>query len=126
MSLPKAGYRLLRKVTTVKNSYSEIFLSTNRGMGIGRLIVDPMRVMMFSTTAEDNKQIEAKEAQGYALEDALIEVARDRNMFRFDMSKPSFLDYKPKHKSYRFQSALLFITYFRININTTLRYLNYG
>lgn len=95
MSLPKAGYRLLRKVTTVKNSYSEIFLSTNRGMGIGRLIVDPMRVMMFSTTAEDNKQIEAKEAQGYALEDALIEVARDRNMFRFDMSKPSFLDYKP-------------------------------
>ncbi|WP_305372842.1 hypothetical protein [Photobacterium leiognathi] len=36
-----------------------------------------------------------KEAQGFALEDALIEVAKDRNMFRFDMSKPSFLDYKP-------------------------------
>jgi conjugal transfer ATP-binding protein TraC len=91
MSLPPAGYRLLKKVTTEKGHYSEIFFNTNSGMGIGRLIVDPMRIVMYSTTAQDNEAIDHYTNQGVSLSAAMKQVVKDRRMARFDMTKPRFL-----------------------------------
>ncbi|NOI31841.1 type IV secretion system protein TraC [Vibrio coralliilyticus] len=92
MSLPDAGYRLLKKVTTEVGHYSEIFFNTNAGMGIGRLIVDPVRVMMYSTRAQDNKKIESYEKKGTPLAEALKQVAIDNNMIRFPVDRPMFLN----------------------------------
>jgi conjugal transfer ATP-binding protein TraC len=91
MSLPKAGYRLLKKVTTEPGHYSEIFFNTNGGMGIGRLIVDPMRVVMYSTRAQDNEKIDRYTNNGVDLSSAMKNVVRDERMARYDMDKPQFL-----------------------------------
>ncbi|MEZ8329191.1 TraC family protein [Vibrio splendidus] len=91
MSLPKAGYRLLKKVTTEAGHYSEIFFNTNSGMGIGRLIVDPLRVVMYSTRAQDNAKIELYTNNGTHLSKAMQNVVRDDHMARFEMKKPEFL-----------------------------------
>ncbi|MGR5178823.1 type IV secretion system protein TraC [Vibrio mediterranei] len=91
MSLPPAAYRLLKRVTTESGHYSEIFFSSNVGMGIGRLIVDPMRVMMFSTNPADNKAIDDEVATGLSVEDAMMSVVKQRNMLRYNIDKPSYL-----------------------------------
>lgn len=93
MSLPKAGYRLLKKVKTETGHYSEIFFNTNRGMGIGRLIVDPMRVLMYSTKAQDNQEIDDYVRSGLPLDESILRVAHDRRMMRYPMPRPEFLDY---------------------------------
>ena len=90
MSVPDSAYRMLRKVTTATGHYSEIFFKTNRGMGIGRLIVDPLRVMMFSTNPKDNTAID--NYSHFPLEEAMMQVAKDRNMIRYDLHRPKFLD----------------------------------
>ena len=92
MALPNTAYRLLRKVTTEAGHYSEIFFNTNKGMGIGRLIVDPMRVLMYTTRAQDNAQIDAYTQQGLPLSEAMKQVVKDNRMERFEMSKPEFLN----------------------------------
>lgn len=91
MSLPKAGYRLLKKINTETGHYSEIFFNTNSGMGIGRLIVDPMRVVMYSTRPQDNSLIEQYTKQGVDLSTAMKSVVRDNHMARYDMRRPEFL-----------------------------------
>lgn len=92
MALPQAGYRLLKKVTTEVGHYSEIFFNTNAGMGIGRLIVDPVRVMMYSTRAQDNGNIENYTKRGLPLAAAMKQVAVDNNMVRFSVDRPEFLN----------------------------------
>ena len=91
MSMPPAAYRLLKRVTTQSGYYSEIFLNTNKGMGIGRLIVDPLRVVMFSTKAEDNAVIDDYMRAGLPMEEAMMQMVKDRQMLRYDISKPEFL-----------------------------------
>lgn len=91
MSLPPAAYRLLKRVTTERGHYSEVFFNSNVGMGIGRLIVDPMRVMMFSTNPNDNKAIDDQINMGLSPEDAMMEVVKQRGMLRYSIEKPAFL-----------------------------------
>ncbi len=92
MALPDAGYQLLKKVTTEVGHYSEIFFNTNAGMGIGRLIVDPVRIMMYSTRAQDNKLIENYTKRNVPLAIAMKKVAEDNNMIRFPVERPEFLN----------------------------------
>lgn len=91
MSMPPAAYRLLKKVTTEAGHYSEIFFNTNNGMGIGRLIVDPLRILMFSTKADDNYDIDHYTKRGHKLDAAMMQVVNDRKMLRYPIDKPSFL-----------------------------------
>lgn len=91
MSLPKAGYRLLKKVTTELGHYSEIFFNTNNGMGIGRLIVDPLRVVMYSTRAQDNELIDDQMVGGKSLTQAMKAVVVEKRMVRYSTDKPKFL-----------------------------------
>lgn len=102
MALPPAGYQLLKKVTTEVGQYSEIFFNTNAGMGIGRLIVDPMRIMMYSTRAQDNQAIEAYTNRRIPLENAIRKVCADRGMFRYETDYPKFL----KESSYQTSSLV--------------------
>lgn len=107
MSLPKVGYRLLKKVTTESGHYSEIFFNTNRGMGIGRLIVDPMRVVMYSTRAQDNEKIDNHTKNGHSLAQAMQNVVDEGHMARFDMSRPAFLDERVKVVEHYYDAALM-------------------
>ena len=91
MSLPLAAYRLLKKVSTEAGHYSEIFFSTNKGMGVGRLIVDPLRNLMFSTNPKDNGAIDEHLNRGCPLDEAMMNVVEERDLMRYDMRKPDFL-----------------------------------
>ncbi|GAD89948.1 conjugal transfer protein TraC [Vibrio halioticoli NBRC 102217] len=91
MSLPPAGYRMLRKVSTEAGHYSEIFFNTSTGMGVGRLIVDPFRNLMYSSNPKDNALIDSYTNQGIKIEDAMNAVVADNNMARLSLDKPEYL-----------------------------------
>lgn len=94
MSIGSYGYQMLKKVTTRKGHYSEVFINTNQGMGVGRLIVDPLRILMYSTSPDDNKLIDNYVDQGLTLSDSMIRVVQDKQMIRYPIKRPIFLDHR--------------------------------
>jgi conjugal transfer ATP-binding protein TraC len=65
-------------VHTVKGVYSEIYCITGRGAGIGRLVVDPFRALMYSTDAKDVHAIKQKQDKGMGIVEAIEAVLADR------------------------------------------------
>ena len=56
--------RLLLSLRTEHGAYSEVFIHSPAGNGIGRLIVDPYSLLLFSSRAEDFNAINEKRAAG--------------------------------------------------------------
>ena len=54
--------------------------SLQAGNGIGRLIVDPYSLLLFSSRAEDFNAINAKRAAGMDVSEAIDAVLRDRGL----------------------------------------------
>lgn len=71
------GYELLKSLTTVKGEYSEILVASERGLGIGRLIVSPFYRKLYSTTPDDLVAIKRLQAQGLSLPDAIRRLVSD-------------------------------------------------
>ncbi len=65
------GYEMLRSVHTTPGLYSEIFIHTPGGYGIGRLIVDPFSYYLYSTTPKDVIRIERYLEQGLPITEAI-------------------------------------------------------
>jgi conjugal transfer ATP-binding protein TraC len=63
--------RQLSSVTTEHGHYSEIFVHGPVGSGVGRLILDPFSMMLYSTRAEDFQAIKTLKEQGASLVDAI-------------------------------------------------------
>jgi len=78
LPLSEGGYELLKTVHTVPGSYSEIFCITDYGAGIGRLIVDPFRQLIYSTKADEVTAIKRKTAQGRTVREAVYELIEER------------------------------------------------
>lgn len=72
------GFKMLATVKTVQGQYSEIFLDTPYGRGIGRLIVSPYSMLMYSSKAEDKTAIRSYREQGLTLEQSINQVLADR------------------------------------------------
>jgi len=77
ISLPESALDLLKSVQTVKGQFSEIFLFTERGTGIGRLIVDRFNQLLFSTDPNEKAAIQKYTDQGYGISDAIDRVIED-------------------------------------------------
>ena len=58
-------------VHTLPGVYSEIFFITERGTGIGRLVVDPFKRILFSTRADEVNAIRQLRRQGLSLQEAV-------------------------------------------------------
>jgi len=78
LPLSDGGYELLKTVHTLPGAYSEIFFLTEMGSGIGRLIVDPFKRLLFSTKPEDVQALKQLRRQGLSLGDAIQELQRSR------------------------------------------------
>jgi hypothetical protein len=78
LPLSDGGYELLKTVHTLPGAYSEIFFITEMGSGIGRLIVDPFKRILFSTKPEDVQAIKLLRRQGLSLGDAVKELIDSR------------------------------------------------
>ena len=71
--------RLLQSLRTEHGAYSEIFIHSPIGNGIGRLIVDPYSLLLFSSRAEDFNAINEKRSAGMTVSQAIDAVLRDRS-----------------------------------------------
>lgn len=71
LPLSDSEYELLKSVHTVSGVYSEIFLITERGNGIGRLVVDDFRKLLYSTNPREVNAIDNLLAKGYTLTEAI-------------------------------------------------------
>ena len=74
----KWGYDLARSVKTVPGRFSEILVSTDRGMGVGRLIVSEFQQIAYSTTPAEVVAVRQMEAQGKTLAEAIHAIALQR------------------------------------------------
>jgi len=78
LPLSDGGYELLKTVHTLPGAYSEIFFITEMGSGIGRLIVDPFKRILFSTKPEDVQALKTLRLQGLSLGDAVQQLLDSR------------------------------------------------
>jgi conjugal transfer ATP-binding protein TraC len=78
LPLSDGGYELLKTVHTLPGAYSEIFFITEMGSGIGRLIVDPFKRILFSTKPEDVQALKQLRRQGLSLGDAIQQLIDSR------------------------------------------------
>lgn len=74
LPLGPGGYELLKSVHTIPGAYSEILLITEAGAGIGRLIVEPYKRLLYSTKADEVAAIAALEAQGFSQHEAILKL----------------------------------------------------
>ena len=80
LTMDDAMKRLLQSLRTEHGAYSEIFIHSPVGNGIGRLIVDPYSLLLFSSRAEDFNAINEKRAAGMDVSQAIDAVLRDRGL----------------------------------------------
>ena len=71
LPMTAGGVELLKSVHTVPGAYSEIMTLTDRGAGIGRLVVDPFRRLLYSTRPNDVAAIRKLRQDGYSVGDAI-------------------------------------------------------
>jgi hypothetical protein len=67
LTMDDAMKRLLQSLRTEHGAYSEVFIHSPAGNGVGRLIVDPYSLLLFSSRAEDFSAINAKRAEGLSV-----------------------------------------------------------
>ena len=79
LPLSPEGYKLLKTVHTVKGKYSEALVLTEQGSGIGRLILNPFKKLLYSSHPEDEGAIRAYRSRGLSLSDAIMQVLKDRS-----------------------------------------------
>jgi conjugal transfer ATP-binding protein TraC len=71
LPMTAAGAEMLKTVHTVPGAYSEIMTLTDSGAGIGRLMVDPFRQLLYSTKPADVAAIRGLRERGMSVEQAI-------------------------------------------------------
>lgn len=74
--------RVLRSVRTEKGVYSEIYVKSPVGSGVGRLVLDPFSLLLYSTDPNDRKAIDRYRNQGMSVTDAVAQVLKDRKVYQ--------------------------------------------
>jgi conjugal transfer ATP-binding protein TraC len=80
LTMDDAMKRLLQSLRTEHGAFSEVFIHSPAGNGVGRLIVDPYSLLLFSSRAEDFGAINAKRATGMTVSEAIDAVLQDRGL----------------------------------------------
>lgn len=80
LALSEGGFRMLNTVHTIQGVYSEIFVKSKAGWGIGRLIVGEFQKLLYSTKAEDVNDIGRHVKKGNSIPEAIRLVLMDRGI----------------------------------------------
>lgn len=78
LTLSEGGYHTLKSVHTIQGVYSEIFVRSKSGIGVGRLIVGEFQKLLYSTDPVDVNAIAQYQKSGKLLPDAIRSVIADR------------------------------------------------
>lgn len=80
LAMPEPAFDVLRSVNTVPGVYSEIFIKTKNGMGVGRLVVGEFQKLLYSTDPVDVNAINAYRSRRMNVTDAIHAVMNDRGV----------------------------------------------
>ena len=69
--LPGGALNRLKSVHTAPGRYAELYLMSNRGSGLARLVVSPFLQLLYSTRADDVAAIARLRRQGLGLVEAI-------------------------------------------------------
>jgi conjugal transfer ATP-binding protein TraC len=78
LPMTDAGVELLKSVHTLPGAYSEILVLTDRGGGIGRLVVDPFRRLLYSTDPKEVAALGHLRARGLSVGQAIRTLLAER------------------------------------------------
>jgi len=78
LTLSEGGFNILKTVHTVQGIYSEIFIKSKSGMGVGRLIVGDFQKLLYSTDPNDVNAIDQYVKRGLSIPDSIRAVMKDR------------------------------------------------
>ena len=78
LTLSEGGFHTLKTVHTIQGVYSEIFIKSKSGMGVGRLIVGDFQKLLYSTDPVDVNAIDQFVKQGMSIPEAIKAVMRSR------------------------------------------------
>jgi conjugal transfer ATP-binding protein TraC len=73
----------LCEVSTEKGVFSELFFDTSVAKGVGRLILSPYSLLIFSTDGADRSAIRNQRKQGYTIHQAAIRVLQERGVHEY-------------------------------------------
>jgi len=103
----------LNSLRMVDHQYSECIIYGPRGWAIGRLILDPYSIALYSSKAQDWARINDLRGEGYSLEDALERIAEEKSnnktkkFFTYqDYKKITALTKETEHFPYCLEDAL--------------------
>ena len=80
LPIDDVGVRHLKSLKTIPGRYSELFIISDRGAGIGRLIVDPFRRLLYSTRPQDVAEIRALKQKGFDIIEAVRHLIAQRDL----------------------------------------------
>lgn len=80
LSLSEGGFHTLKTVHTILGAYSEIFIKTKAGIGVGRLVVSDFQKLLYSTDPDDIRDINMFLDQDMNITDAIRQVMQQRGM----------------------------------------------
>ncbi len=78
LSLDEWLKRQLGSVSTEHGHFSEIYIHSPMGSGLGRLLLDPFSMLVYSTRAEDYEAIKRLRDQGLSVSDAIERLVIER------------------------------------------------
>ena len=89
--------RVLKSLRTSDKQYSEVMICGNGGYMVGRLIVDPYAIALYSSKAEDFNKIQELNKQGYTVAEALDQIlGNDDTLIVSQESKEFIIKYLQK------------------------------
>jgi conjugal transfer ATP-binding protein TraC len=89
LALSESGFRMLQTVHTVQGVYSEIFIKSKTGMGIGRLIVGDFQKLLYSTDPNDIHAIAQFTKKNVGVPEAIKAVMHSRTQRQITLEKTS-------------------------------------
>jgi conjugal transfer ATP-binding protein TraC len=78
LSMDEPKKRLLNSLRIEPGVFAELYISSPLGEGVARSILDPATHLLFSNKLEDNAPLDELQAQGYSIQDAIVELLRRR------------------------------------------------
>jgi conjugal transfer ATP-binding protein TraC len=79
LNLEPFEQRLMKSVTTIKGKFSEIYIRSNMGKGVGRLVVPRMTSLLYSTSADEVAALRERRELGMSQLDAINDLIKERD-----------------------------------------------
>jgi len=74
------SFNRLKTVHTIPGAYSEVFIKSEFGSGIGRLFVNNFQKLLYSTKPEDVHAVNAYRKQGLNISETIRQIMVDRGI----------------------------------------------